>query len=214
MGTLILAPHVDDEAIGCWSYLSTAGQRQVSVAYFEEVTWSRLREANEAARRAGFYIVDAEHLYFSEYQTVLVPSIRDSHAAHRRVNQAYREHATHFYSVDMVNAEPLKPEVAEAKRAFLNECYPSQQALWERDHRYFLFESITERDFAVLRKVTVNNYLLTFPYDLAPIELKAACTLLHSCTSTTLERTFSALLGRLGPSITLECLRSNVLLKV
>ncbi len=150
---LILAPHIDDELIGCSQILLNPGN-EVTVGWFEEITKERRLEGLEAAAVLGFTPVfgfDQENLEqpWSYWDEVLVPRRDDAHPAHKRVSAKYREYATSFYSVDMVSAPVLAPSSQERKRELLNRLYPSQSVLWERDHKYWLFENVWSRDYNI-----------------------------------------------------------------
>lgn len=154
MTTVIIAPHPDDELIGCFSTLMTGDE--VIVYYMYDVTPERQAEATQLSERLRFspvfswpvhHVIGA--LLSARPTTVLVPSRKDAHAHHKQVNADFREFATHFYSVDMVDAQPLPVAQQNEKRRLLDKYYPSQQVLWERDHKYFLFESIRTRDYDI-----------------------------------------------------------------
>lgn len=170
---VILAPHIDDELIGCYSVLK--GHHfmalhklpvQLTVIYFFDITYDRKDEAGYLARSLGFNTLfdpaaDTVEKWCAEASKIYVPSRRDAHENHKELNQSYRHLATHFYSVDMVDASPLQPKDRSQKKEWLNAYYPSQSALWERDHKYFLFESIHELDYDVYSTIRTNNYEVT-----------------------------------------------------
>ena len=162
--TLILAPHVDDELIGCSSLLyprEGREQREVIVIYFQEFTYERAAEAVQASKTLGFtayppQLEETVREIAGRCDFVCVPSRRDHHPAHKAVNAKYRSIATHFYSVDMEGSRPLSLAAAGEKRHYLNSLYPSQAALWENDHKYWLFEDIQEQDFDTYVAVDVG----------------------------------------------------------
>jgi hypothetical protein len=152
---LIVAPHIDDEMIGCWSVLNRK-DIDLSVLYMHELTERRIEEALCAAFKFDFTALFnnddganvravAKYLSANCYSEVYVPSRRDWHPAHQAVNRQWRHQATHFYSVDMAHGV-LLPD-AHQKRAYLDECYPSQANLWTKDDKYWLFEDIQECDY-------------------------------------------------------------------
>jgi hypothetical protein len=144
---LILAPHADDEVIGCWSVLLDP-EVTVSVVYFFELTDERKAEALVCCASFGF---DLEFADFNTYEIpdgyheVYVPSRKDWHADHKMVNAKYRNKATKFYSVDMACGKLV--QVPRAKQKLLNDIYPSQASLWENNDKYWLFEDIQETDY-------------------------------------------------------------------
>lgn len=158
---LIVAPHIDDETIGCYSWFRRPNTH-IDVLWLYEKSPTRLVEGNRLLQfqsEVGVQlqvnalaksVTEAEairDLELSRYTEVLVPSLRDNHAAHKKASRDWRIWATLFYSVDMVNGIPLPQESALAKRELLDRFYPSQKMLWALDAKYYLFESIHKRDY-------------------------------------------------------------------
>lgn len=156
-GVLIIAPHVDDELIGCYSVITNPDNR-VSVVYLHELTMERLAEATQASSAFGFDAFPDSSVLTEEFirgfDRVYVPSRRDWHIAHREANAKYRVLATHFYSVDMPQGIFLGNEISQAKHAALDRCYPSQSALWMANAKYYLFEQIEREDYDRYIKIT------------------------------------------------------------
>ncbi len=160
---LIIAPHADDEVIGCWSVL-TNPEYDVTVLYLYELTVERKLEAEHAASGGRFTpvfmaadgkCVLGDGLNIPSFDQVYVPSRRDWHADHQRANREYRQFATHFYSVDMARGTLLA--TALAKKVCLDECYPSQAALWAHNDKYWLFEDIQAYDYDVYVKIQIED---------------------------------------------------------
>lgn len=153
MNTLIIAPHADDELIGCYSVLKQAKEHATTVLYLNELTDERVRETQLLANAMGFIpqYRSMDRPVPGFYDTVYVPSIRDWHKDHKEANRMWRELATHFYSVDMQHGVYLGDTAAQAKHVLLDTFYPSQKQLWEGNAKYYLFEDIQERDFNVYR---------------------------------------------------------------
>jgi len=158
---LILAPHADDEVIGCWSVLNQ--KDHIDVIYFFEVDLFRRQEAERAAEALGYNAHFDESIGYFEvppgYDRVYVPSRRDWHADHKLVNSKYRNKATHFYSVDMAHGVYLGSVDSVTKREFLDKHYASQQSLWRHNDKYWLFEDIQTTDYDVYRNLgwTLTN---------------------------------------------------------
>lgn len=161
MLTLIIAPHCDDELIGCWSVISNGSKRETTVHFIHELSDRRKKEALGAAAMFGFTPVFGHHPALdhskSGYDEVYVPSRRDWHADHQSVNKMYRHWATHFYSVDMGRGKLLPLSLHWHKLEALNICYPSQRALWHSNDKYWLFEDIQANDYDVYRKLVWTN---------------------------------------------------------
>jgi len=160
----ILAPHIDDEVIGCFSILKN--DRVDRVFYFFEHDSVRRAEADTAARAFGFQAVftsikDFEANYLTTIapdRTLLLPSRKDAHPDHQAVNRLrthFEPSRLRFYSIDLGQSRTRRflGDLAKDKRWYLNNLYPSQSALWESDAAYYLFEDIHEKDY-----LEVNRY--------------------------------------------------------
>lgn len=157
MHKLIIAPHVDDEVIGCWSVFGTG---DITVLYLYELDAARKAEAEAAALALDFTPAFGDiSIVRAGYDEVYVPSRRDWHADHKAANAQFRSIATHFYSVDMKHGKLL--DSRDSKLAFLNKHYPSQKSLWETDAKYWLFEDIQLRDYDVYQTFTAAECSIT-----------------------------------------------------
>lgn len=149
MANIILAPHPDDEVIGCYSAL-VAGDIDY-VYYFFDLTEQRRAEAEAAGAYFNFtpQFVDGDFPEGITDEDVLwVPSIRDSHPHHRSVNLTFRAAAKRFYSVEFSKRKRLLDEVERVeKRRVLDLLYPSQKELWESNASYYLFEEVAAKDY-------------------------------------------------------------------
>lgn len=161
---IILAPHPDDELIGCYSLLES---RTVDyVAYFNELTDSRKAEALRCAKQYEFTPLFIESAQDTEQLELLlagsyvfVPAITDEHPDHKALNSKYRSfpgaYATRFYSVDMGSGKTV---LTEDQRGFkwlaLDTLYPSQQGLWATNASYYLFEHIRDCDLGTRQKLS------------------------------------------------------------
>jgi hypothetical protein len=152
---VVLAPHCDDEVIGCWSLL--ASSQVTDVCYFYELTEVRKNEALKVAAKFGFtahFLNAGEPLPFVDYESSLLvlPSIRDTHFQHQTINRLYRTAAKNrlFYSVDLDAAKTKRvfaPKDRAQKLKALNDFYPSEAALWHNNASYYLFENLEEEDY-------------------------------------------------------------------
>jgi hypothetical protein len=148
---VILAPHVDDEVIGCFRVLNLG--LVTDVVYFYDLTPERIVEAQNCAKRFGFtphFAANGELFMFSPDHIILIPNIADQHPHHKKVNQfgrsAFKQHTKQFYSVDMnVPYEILSSGMQQNKLSVLRELFPSQDSLFAND-KYSFFESNLESD--------------------------------------------------------------------
>lgn len=169
MNILILAPHPDDEVIGCSTILRKAklNQDSVNIVYFFDITKERLRELISLSvdEKFRFYIFEEDkkklEYLFDEADQVYVPSEKDNHPAHKFVNQfAYKfnpidyGYELAFYTIDKnIPFSVLSPDEIEYKKQLLS-YYSSQKRLWEHDEKYILFEGFRKRDYQLFASIS------------------------------------------------------------
>jgi len=159
---VIFAPHIDDEIIGCWSFIKA--KIVDSVYYFYDLDDDRKKEAKAAAFAFGYTAVfeTSYPLSVPNDKTILLPNIRDAHPDHKQVNRngkyAFPDHKKMFYSVDM-NYKTTLLDDWEDKRDTLNKFFPSQSELF-RDGKYYLFESIQDTDVSRYTKVSNSKVVI------------------------------------------------------
>lgn len=153
MPILIIAPHVDDELIGCYSVLTDQNRnRPLVVGYGNLSNPGRRSEAAKAAETFGFTFYQERELDSAPWSRVYVPAITDHHIEHKDLNRKWRKVATHFYSVTNIDkGKPLSDNDAAMKKVLLDVTYPSQKELWHNDAKFYLFENIQESDFEVYK---------------------------------------------------------------
>jgi len=153
----ILSPHVDDEVIGCFRLLENGEVEKVH--YFFELTIERRTEAMASARFFNFTPVFHENSFpkFDSNIHILIPNINDNHIHHKILNRKYRAHPlVTFYSVDMnVNFDVLAPKEQNKKQYCLKTLFPTQKQLFDKDEKYWLFESYEETDLKLRYRRTV-----------------------------------------------------------
>lgn len=176
---IILAPHPDDEVIGCWSLLQA---RQVKdVYYFFDCTDARKSEAQQVADTFGFTPHFEEEVPTNVDGTLVMPSIHDSHPDHKAVNRKYRGRTLNrlFYSVDLNEGAKVAVEDSRLKRHCLDNLYASQKALWATDASYYLFERLRLHDYEASYKHTafLCGTQLTVLTDLAYLEAQSPAVL-------------------------------------
>lgn len=145
---IIIAPHPDDELIGCYSLLTQGG---VSDVYYllDGLSDERKKEAINLCKYFGIgclflsYIDMFEMVHKQENTTFFVPSMQDHHPDHKRINAIVRNSSNKgIYSIDM-NTEfisVLSEQASAKKKYLLDRFYPSQAELWNKNSMYYLFE--------------------------------------------------------------------------
>lgn len=169
--TLIIAPHVDDELIGCYPvlkrFMEYGKNDLLDVVWLYEASNDRLAEGRGAALFLGFrgFTCTPESLGLlitsNQYDQVYVPARQDWHADHKKANTLARQYATHFYSVDMFNGKPLAPADRDDKKRLLDQFYPSQKKLWANDAKYYLFSAISEVDYLIYETLIFQSVSIT-----------------------------------------------------
>ncbi len=171
---VIFAPHIDDELIGCYTYLMSGLVR--TVYYFFDVTQERIQEACNLQHKLKVeYNINYDIKFtaipniieLDKDDTILVPNINDTHPQHKLVNLYAKKNYKNkklYYSIDMnVRKKVLLQYQRDIKKELLKS-YPSQQNLLESDDKYFLFESVLKTDSIVeyVRKYSCGNIRFTF----------------------------------------------------
>jgi len=144
---IIIAPHADDEIIGCYELLAKG--------LVEKVLFFTSKDCEEA-------IPSSEHFEFSiglveEHDFPIVSNMiylfpdptTETHPLHRYLGNLGEEYLRRgepviFYTTNML--APYLHEVSQAmlKAKCLDKLYPNKRSLWEYDHKYFLFEGYTQ----------------------------------------------------------------------
>jgi len=147
--SVILAPHPDDEVIGCHRVIR-AGLID-AVVYFFEREGQRVKESQVAASQLGFCPFQWPAMP-DDINCLFIPMAEEKHQHHLYVYhtaKAIPARQRIYYSVAMnVPHEVLDLDERAGKRNMLDRFYPSQQKLWENDERYYLFEAYSLSPFA------------------------------------------------------------------
>lgn len=162
---VILAPHVDDEVIGCFSLLDK--NLVDEVYYFFEVDKTREAEAIQSGKRFDFTPV------FMKFdgvirpkdladrigeRIVLAPNIRDAHPHHKQVNLIAKQlpQTKNYYSVDMnTRFRVLDEKERTDKKHALHTLFQSQARVLSNE-KYHLFESIQPSDYSSVIEVSTQ----------------------------------------------------------
>jgi hypothetical protein len=173
---VIFAPHIDDELIGCFRLLCNYSVEKVF--FFFDLDSGRKLDAESCGRSFKFKPVfitawkDDPRLEVGRNKIILAPHIRDGHPHHKRVNQlakSFTKNSIQYYSIDMntPGRETLDHVARRSKLLHLDEFYRDQSQLWERDSKYYMFESLEESD--LIRQVEVSTrFEGTHKYPKAP----------------------------------------------
>jgi len=154
MAGVIIAPHADDELIGCYSKIIN---REILYSYYvAECDEIRRAEAVTLCSAFGItpFFLNGQVLMLTdilrgiEAIELYIPSPNDNHNLHKLIYYlVYHLRLTVpiiVYSVYM-NDFFIRPiSNHEQKRIDLDHYYPSQKALWKHDARYYLFEGYAE----------------------------------------------------------------------
>jgi hypothetical protein len=149
MEVIIIAPHFDDELIGCYEILTNPIIKPIIIYMQDDI--ERKQEALSLKKYLDniqvqlfqksiptMFLNPSNILYFPDHSYEIHPEHRKWGA----VGEDYLRQGLniHFYSTNM-NA-PYIHEVKEfkQKRHLLEKVYPGQKNLWKYDHKYFLFE--------------------------------------------------------------------------
>jgi hypothetical protein len=162
---VIVAPHVDDEVIGCYSLLRAGVVKKVYYNVGQELTEERVVEALNCAELFGFDPV-MSNLMVNEVaysETLLVPHWCDHHPDHKQANQRvrlYKNVHTMFYSVDMnvPGLKVLSAKVQAEKRSALLSLFPSQADYFRNHQEAYLFEGLFENDFIKAEKISGGEF--------------------------------------------------------
>lgn len=149
MKFVVIAPHPDDELIGCFTLFEKGLVEKV--IYINSDTKRGLK-AQQLAHKFEFSteFVNLKHFSsnyrFNSKKIYLVPALTDIHFLHRVVNIITRLKTKRigYYTTEMNTffTRVLDKKTAERKRKTLDKYYHDQKSLWQYEWKYFLFEGI------------------------------------------------------------------------
>jgi len=151
METVIIAPHPDDEIIGCYKYLT---QTNPIIIYDGDTDVERRVETQNLRNHADikvqlFLMAIPPNLLNKDTIFYFPDPIYENHPLHRKwgaIGEQYaREgHNVLFYNTNMNAPYIYEVDNSKAKEALLNTIYPSQSDLWKYEKKYVLFEGYNQ----------------------------------------------------------------------
>jgi len=148
---IIVAPHPDDEIIGCYKYLtSTDIYAKKGIIYSGDLS----NERKETSLKLKNHVhVDMQLFQNHVPQTFIDPKNHflfpdpyfEVHPHHRSwgfqgETLARNGYNVIFYSVNMNAPYIYEVPKPDEKKKLLDKVYPDQKEMWRYDHKYFLFE--------------------------------------------------------------------------
>jgi len=148
MSYIIIAPHADDEIIGCYELL-TKKNKDIKTVLFP--SQQAIDEASLSSQIMKFDRGHTDYLntIVTNSDTLVFPDPNyELHPEHRKWGQIGEQYARSGYKVIFYITNMLAPYIHEVefsfvKKEILDRAYFEKQKLWLYDHKYFLFEGYT-----------------------------------------------------------------------
>lgn len=163
---LIIAPHRDDELIGCYEMITKAEDVIIDILFlFSDNDWNvgitvddfdNIRYMHNAMLIEPSNMKEWENVFDhieksckKDYDHIAVPNISDNHISHKLVNIAVKTFVPlekiMYYQVEMNVARPLSSASSGSKKHFLERYYARRYESLKSD-KYHLFESMEASD--------------------------------------------------------------------
>lgn len=157
---IIVAPHADDEIIGCYEVIQKAFLTEVSVhllfpnekhvneqKFYEEKSCLFPPQCSWVLGKeyCNYYLESYSVIDSKDNQLFFPDPVCEIHPEHRKYGhegeKLLRQGANvYFYSVNMQAPYIREVKNPEGKKEMLNRIYPEKADLWKYDYKYFLFE--------------------------------------------------------------------------
>jgi hypothetical protein len=153
---VIIAPHIDDELIGCFDIISSSPTKNIVIVYGEPADPIRKEEA--LTLKGKFVNVKGQYFASQSVPPVLLnpkttlyfpDPFFETHPKHRMwgaIGESFLRGGLDivFYSIQMNAPYIYEQQLWVEKKKALDEIYPSQSSLWQSDAKYYLFEGRTK----------------------------------------------------------------------
>lgn len=145
---IIVAPHADDEIIGCYEIITNKNLKPI-VIYTEDMSDERKQATLKLKELTGvkiqLYLRNVPPAAMNDSNIFFFPHpIYETHPSHRQQGFIGEQLARGGMNVIFYTTEMNAPFKFECKTPFdkhllLEDVYPDQKKLWKYDHKYFLF---------------------------------------------------------------------------